>query len=95
MDVTYGIKIKGMDDPFVTEIQDAIVSFNQMKVPGRFWVNVFPILGRLPRWFPGVTFHQYCEQHKPSVAAVKEHPFSQTMQDMVGAELFPTVGLVR
>ncbi|KAF7791178.1 hypothetical protein EIP86_002189 [Pleurotus ostreatoroseus] len=34
MDVTYGIKIKGMDDPFVTEIQDAIVSFNQMKNDG-------------------------------------------------------------
>lgn len=74
-----------MDDPFVTEIQDAIVSFNQMKVPGAFWVNIFPVLKYLPRWFPGETFHRYCKLHKPRAAIVKEHPFSQTIQDMASS----------
>ncbi|KAJ3555333.1 hypothetical protein NM688_g2635 [Phlebia brevispora] len=91
MDVTYGIRIKGMDDSFVTEIQDAIISFNEMKVPGAFWVNVFPFLKHLPRWVPGVTFHRYGEMHRPRVAAVREHPFSQTVQDMEHGVAPPSV----
>ncbi|KAJ3555329.1 hypothetical protein NM688_g2639 [Phlebia brevispora] len=82
IEVAYGIRIQGLDDPLVINIMEALETFNAIKVPGAFWVDIFPLLRYLPKWTPGVTFHQYGDLNKPKVAAARERPFKRTVQDI-------------
>ncbi|KAJ3556974.1 hypothetical protein NM688_g1728 [Phlebia brevispora] len=82
LDVVYAIRIESMDDPRLKVFIDALVSFDEINVPGAFWVESFPFLKYVPAWVPGMTFHRYGKIHRPKVAAVRDNPYAVVQEDV-------------
>ncbi|KAJ3553829.1 hypothetical protein NM688_g3409 [Phlebia brevispora] len=93
LDIIYGIKVTGLDDPILSIIQQAAISFSEMKMPGAFLVDTFPILRHIPSWVPGVTFRKYGIIHRPKAAAMKDLPFSKTREDITSGIAASSVAL--
>lgn len=43
MNVAYGYQVESEDDRFVSLLEDSFAIANAMNVPGKFWVEFFPI----------------------------------------------------
>ena len=56
IDITYGIRVKPTNDPFIALAEKALDTGNSAIKPGAFLVDSFPILKYVPEWFPGAGF---------------------------------------
>ncbi|KAF9562064.1 cytochrome P450 [Agrocybe pediades] len=56
MDVTYGIKVKDFDDPYIIRAERSLEGLAAAGVPGSFLVDFVPALKYVPSWFPGASF---------------------------------------
>ncbi|KAF8874938.1 cytochrome P450 [Infundibulicybe gibba] len=56
MDVTYGIKVKEKNDPYVETVETSLEGIVAAGVPGAFLVDFMPILKYVPEWMPGAGF---------------------------------------
>ena len=56
--MTYGIQIKESDDPFIAIAEAALKSVSLAMGPGRFLVDLIPILKYVPEWIPGAGFQR-------------------------------------
>ncbi|KAF9477126.1 cytochrome P450 [Pholiota conissans] len=55
LEFMYGYDVKSLDDPYIVEAQKSVeLSVNYLN-PDSTLVNFFPILGKIPGWFPGAT----------------------------------------
>lgn len=43
MNVTYGYQLEAENDKFVSLLEESVDLFNELNVPGKYWVEVFPI----------------------------------------------------
>ncbi|TFK73293.1 cytochrome P450 [Pluteus cervinus] len=59
MVIAYGYDLQSPDDPILKMVCEAVESVVRGFLPGGFVVDTFPFLRHLPRWFPGVKFHDY------------------------------------
>jgi hypothetical protein len=48
----YGMKTKP-EDPYVEIAEEALEGINEATAPGKFLVEIFPIMKHIPSWFPG------------------------------------------
>ncbi|KAJ2934354.1 hypothetical protein H1R20_g2712, partial [Candolleomyces eurysporus] len=58
MRVAYGFDDTETNRRLVTDAEKLVQSFTEAIVPGRYLVNSFPSLGKIPDWFPGAGFKQ-------------------------------------
>ncbi|KAF4620900.1 hypothetical protein D9613_001211 [Agrocybe pediades] len=49
----YGYDITSLDDPCIAAAEESIALGAEILQPGNNFINMFPIIGRLPTWFPG------------------------------------------
>ncbi|EJF57353.1 cytochrome P450 [Dichomitus squalens LYAD-421 SS1] len=56
MSAVYGIEIKDQNDKFIAIAEKGGEIFSDVMVPGRYLVELFPLLARIPAWFPGAIF---------------------------------------
>ncbi|KAJ2934395.1 hypothetical protein H1R20_g2706, partial [Candolleomyces eurysporus] len=56
MRVAYGFDDTETNRRLVTDAKKPVQSFTEAIVPGRYLVNSFPSLGKIPDWFPGAGF---------------------------------------
>lgn len=52
----YGIEVSNDDDKFVNMLHSVHDLIEDAVVPGKYLVELFPVLQRLPNWFPGTRF---------------------------------------
>ncbi|XP_006456151.1 cytochrome P450 [Agaricus bisporus var. bisporus H97] len=52
MEIIYGMKTEP-GDPYVDNAEKALEGFNEAAVPGRFLIEMFPLMKHIPSWFPG------------------------------------------
>ncbi|KAJ7828228.1 cytochrome P450 [Mycena olivaceomarginata] len=81
MSVAYGIDILPSDDPYVslsTEAMDTLVA----AVPGRFLVDMLPILKYVPDWFPGAGFKAKAKEWRTIAQAMSDAPFAQVKRNI-------------
>ena len=83
LDIVFGIPVSGPDDSFVRRIEHANEQFSQMKVPGAFLADTFPILQHIPAWCPGGAAQRFASVNRPLMASLHEEPFNVVKQDMV------------
>ena len=81
--MTYGYQVQDGEDPFVNLIEKANTNFNAATVPGAFPVDFFPLLKRLPEWFPGSGFLQTARLWAKDTAAMVDVPYDFTRREMV------------
>ena len=56
--MTYGIKIRPYNDPYIKMVEEAMVAIAELLIPGAFLVDIIPILKYVPEWFPGAKFQR-------------------------------------
>ena len=90
VDITYGKKISSLDDPYVITAEKASEGSIIASVPGAFWVELVPILTCIPSWFPGAHFKRFAEEYLSFVQAMRDKPFAELKEAMVGALIYAT-----
>ncbi|KAK7020092.1 cytochrome P450 [Favolaschia claudopus] len=60
----------------------AITAMSRSLLLGQYLVNTFPILKRIPRWFPGAGFKKKAEEWRPLARDMLEMPFAETQRQM-------------
>ena len=83
MDILYGIPVDGPDDSFIRRIDRANEEFSEMKVPGAFLADTFPILRHIPAWCPGGAAQRFASSYRLLADSLNEEPFNVVKQDMV------------
>ncbi|GJJ06884.1 hypothetical protein Clacol_001080 [Clathrus columnatus] len=58
MELTYGIKVKPKDDPFIRTAEIVLGAAGETAAPGAFLVDIFPFMRYIPDWIPGATFQK-------------------------------------
>ena len=58
MSMTYGIQIKGTNDPFINLAEAVMKSASEAIIPGAFLIDVIPILKYVPEFMPGAGFQK-------------------------------------
>ena len=83
----YGRQLKSLDDKFLEVTHKSMEGLITQRVPGRFWVEFFPVLRHLPSWIPGTTFKKVAEYYKPYVQQMVNAPFDDVIKAMVSARV--------
>ena len=67
IEVVYGRRIADDGDAYLAAVRKEIEIFSDVMTPGRYLVEVFPFLARLPSWFPGVKFKKDAQKWRPNI----------------------------
>ncbi|KAI9059150.1 CyP450 monooxygenase [Trametes sanguinea] len=79
---TYGVEIPEDDDEYLVMAEEALESFNQAFIPGKYLVETFPVLRFLPSWFPGAKFQREAKVWKPRVHKLRDVPWEQALKSI-------------
>ncbi|KAF9562476.1 cytochrome P450 [Agrocybe pediades] len=80
--VAYGYQVESNDDTLVRLIEDGFILSSTINVPGKFWVEFFPILRFLPDWFPGAGFKKKARSVGKELSRVEYIPFDWARQEI-------------
>lgn len=83
MNITYGIKIQGFDDPWILNIEESMHGLNVAGTPGSFLVDQIPALKYVPSWLPGAGFKKKAAYWAEVNRKVAELPFEHVAEQMV------------
>jgi hypothetical protein len=86
--LTYGLPIKRVNDPWIAIAEAGMHVFTSAAVPGKYAVDVLPILKYLPDWFPGAQFQREAKEWKEIFTRFIEAPFKAAKQGMVSTIYF-------
>ncbi|KAF8908536.1 cytochrome P450 [Gymnopilus junonius] len=71
----YGYEVESFQDPCIVAAEESIAVGSDLLLPGRSWINTFPILRHVPPWFPGATTRRIAEQARQINKRVRDIPF--------------------
>lgn len=84
MRVAYGFDDTETNKRLVTDAEQLVQSFTEAIVPGRYLVNSFPSLGKIPDWFPGAGFKQRLRDLNELNKQMLSGPFEAAKKNAVG-----------
>ncbi|PPQ95874.1 hypothetical protein CVT26_015566 [Gymnopilus dilepis] len=73
--VAYGYEVKSNDDPLVHLLEHGFKLAAGISVPGKYWVEFFPILRYIPSWFPGAGFKRQARLVGREMSGIETTPF--------------------
>ncbi|RPD52913.1 CyP450 monooxygenase [Lentinus tigrinus ALCF2SS1-6] len=82
--VVYGITASSLDDEFLELEEEAQAITNKAYTPGKYLVEVFPILRHVPAWFPGAQFKRDVAKWYVTLQATRNRPFDVAIENMGG-----------
>ncbi|KAF8871009.1 cytochrome P450 [Infundibulicybe gibba] len=75
MNVTYGIKVKERNDPYLEAVEEAVKGIIIAGAPGAFLVDFMPILKYVPEWMPGAGFKKKAAYWRNANYRMAEDPW--------------------
>ncbi|KAJ7251425.1 cytochrome P450, partial [Mycena rebaudengoi] len=75
MSISYGIETLPSNDPYVKTAEAVIDAMAQAAIPGRYLVDVIPILKYVPAWFIGAGFKRQARETKKLTDKMVQLPF--------------------
>ncbi|KAJ7251434.1 cytochrome P450 [Mycena rebaudengoi] len=75
MSIAYGIDTLPSNDPYMETAEAAIDAMAQAAVPGRYLVDMIPILKYVPAWFIGAGFKRQARETKKLTVKMAQLPF--------------------
>ena len=88
MRVAYGFDDTETNRRLVTDAETLVKTFTEAIVPGRYLVNTFPSLGKIPDWFPGAGFKQRLRDLDTLNKQMLSEPFEAAKSNAVGLVRF-------
>jgi len=86
----YGYEAKSLEDPCVVAADESAVIGASLLLPGANFINILPILGRIPAWVPGAKSVRMAAEADRLTAEVKRIPMEYTKRRMVRTLWFTT-----
>jgi len=84
MRVAYGFDDNAHNKSLIRDAQFLSDVIAESTVPGRFLVNIFPILKKVPEWIPGAGFQKYLREMAQLSLNVLNAPYDAAKKDAVG-----------
>ena len=84
LQISYGLDINSIEDEYMKLVRKGNDIFMEAFVPGKYLVETFPILKRVPAWFPSAKFRREAREWKEAYEQVRVRPFQAAMELMVG-----------
>ncbi|KAI0751468.1 cytochrome P450 [Daedaleopsis nitida] len=88
--IAYGYKSKGDDDVIINTVDKSMEDFAAVFSPGAFLADVFPILTRVPAWFPGAGWKKRVAEHRETFEAMVELPYRWVKEQMAAGTALPS-----
>ncbi|KAI0357867.1 cytochrome P450 [Trametes cingulata] len=82
MRISYGIDVDKESTPYLAIAEEAVAIFSDAFVPGKYLVEVFPILRFVPSWFPGAEFKRKCMAWTRVVNRLRNAPWEASVRAM-------------
>lgn len=83
MRVAYGFDNIEQNEALIHNAEALVLGFLEAAVPGRFWVNVFPVLKHVPSWLPGAGFKRAFSELSRISFKTLYPPFEEAKQNFV------------
>ena len=93
MRVAYGFDDTETNRRLVTDAEQLVQSFTEAIVPGRYLVNSFPSLAKIPDWFPGAGFKQRLRDLNTLNKQMLSGPFEDAKKNAVGRIQFLSMSI--
>ncbi|KAH9937585.1 cytochrome P450 [Fomitopsis serialis] len=87
--ITYGYNIKEDGDELVNVVKRAVETLSLASAPGAYLADVFPILTRIPAWFPGAGWKRQAQAWRVHHTMMYELPFKYSKQQLQAGTLEP------
>ncbi|KAG8689325.1 hypothetical protein FRC11_003154 [Ceratobasidium sp. 423] len=81
--MTYGHTVRSFDDRFMQEAEEFMNVLNEALMPGRWLVEMIPLLRFVPSWFPGAIFKRKAKEWAESTNRHRQVPFDYVMKNLV------------
>lgn len=59
--------------------EDAFDAFTSALAPGRFLVDIFPVLKHVPHWMPGANFKRMAQEWSSLIIGISEESYKATL----------------
>ncbi|KXN85119.1 O-methylsterigmatocystin oxidoreductase [Leucoagaricus sp. SymC.cos] len=83
MKIAYGLDVKEMNDPYVSNVEKAMHGLSEGGDPGKFLVNLLPSMKHIPSWFPGASWKRMAESFAALNKKVADAPFELVKKQIV------------
>ncbi|KAG8788493.1 hypothetical protein FRC12_014494 [Ceratobasidium sp. 428] len=80
--MVYGYKVDSSDDKFVQAAEEVMAVFSDVLSPGRWMVEVFPLLRYVPAWFPFMIVKQRLPGWQKSIDAYENETFNYVLDQL-------------
>ncbi|KAI0634877.1 CyP450 monooxygenase [Trametes polyzona] len=94
MHIAYGIDVAEEHDEYVTIVEKGLAAFSNSLVPGKYIIELFPILRYLPGWLPGVRFKRELAQAKTLAHRLRNLPWKRTLDAIRKGSATPSMTTV-
>ncbi|PPQ75950.1 hypothetical protein CVT26_005853 [Gymnopilus dilepis] len=91
MGVSYGISVKGSDDPYISRAEEALGGLAAAGIPGSFLVDMIPLLKYVPAWLPGASFRKKAAYWKKVNEDVVNLPYEYVEDQVAKGTAVPCV----
>jgi len=89
--ISHGYNVKDDGDPLVEMADRAMCNMSDVMIPGRFLVDVFPILRYLPEWFPGCGFQKDAKRWRKMLSEAVNTPYESVLEHLAKGNAAPSL----
>ncbi|KAI5119371.1 hypothetical protein M0805_001047 [Coniferiporia weirii] len=89
----YGLEIESREDRYITVAETVMSAVSDAARPGAWLVDTFPILKKVPAWFPGAFYQRVAKQWANDVRELRESPF-EASKERLASERPPMASFV-
>ncbi|KAI0312278.1 cytochrome P450 [Amylostereum chailletii] len=82
LEIAYGWPVRDDDDYFVSIMEEGFKLQAELTRPGRWLVDVFPILRFIPAWFPGADFQRQAVWYREQLSRLDRIPHQWAMEQI-------------
>jgi hypothetical protein len=81
--ITYGWTVTSNDDQLVNYMKEGLRIVTEIVQPGRWLVEILPLLRFVPTWVPGAGFQRKAAYAKQRLTHIESFPFDWTKEQIV------------
>ncbi|KAJ3572125.1 hypothetical protein NP233_g3289 [Leucocoprinus birnbaumii] len=89
--ITYGSGVDNWDNENVKDLEEALGMVFEAAVPGRYLVDIFPLMKYIPSWFPGAGWKRTAELSRKLVTKAVNDPYERVKKEMSEGKAVPSV----
>jgi hypothetical protein len=85
LSIAFGYAVQdGDSDEFVNLGTKLMHEFGDASMPGRYIVDILPVIDRLPSWFPGLQYRKIATQMRETQDKFLDKPYEYVQSQLVG-----------